>query len=174
MKNVTKPDPNPISIVFGSFLDHLGWDKMILVKTIFRHISDPKIEAVWDEKWSDDKKHSTIRRRLAPSTLLQFFSTVGTFWVPPEQLWHPKLISSFFTRFRSQTGSTRSTRALYRSQKRRSGSEIDEKISCRESRDNFLPNKLLSIPNGPLVVENECFPYWRKKFRRSPGVGPAL
>ena len=99
VKNVTKPDPNPISIVFGSFLDHLGWDKMILVKTIFRHISDPKIEAVWDEKWSDDKKHSTIRRRLAPSTLLQFFSTVGTFWVPPEQLWHPKWISSFFDLF---------------------------------------------------------------------------
>ena len=79
----------------------------------------------------------------------------------------------FLTRFRSQTGSTRSTRALYRSEKRRSGSEIDEKISSRDSRDNFLPNKLLSIPNGQLVVENESFPYRRIFFfRRSAGVGP--
>ena len=79
----------------------------------------------------------------------------------------------FLTRFRSQTGSTRSTRALYRSEKRRSGSEIDEKNSSRDSRDNFLPNKLLSIPNGQLVVENESFPYRKKKkILRSAGVGP--
>ena len=125
----------------------------IIFSTYFRsqtHISDPKSRLYETKKWSDVKKRSIIRRRLASSTLLQILSTIGTFWVLPEQPWHPK---RFLARFRSQTGSTRSTRALYRSTKRRSGSEIDKKIGSRESRDNFLPNKLLSIPNGQIVVE---------------------
>ena len=121
---VKKIDPKSIRIGLGTCRDHFGWDKMILRGNIFptyfrsqTHISDPKSRLYETKKWSDDKKHSTIQRRLAPSILLQFFSTVGTFWVPPEQLWHPKWISSFFDPFSIPKWKPRFIGVLYRSQK---------------------------------------------------------
>ena len=129
VKNVTKIDPKPIPIVLGSFLNNLGWDKTILVKTIFRHISDPKSGLYETKKWSDAQKRCIVRRRLASSTLLQILSTIGILWVLSEQLWHPK---RFLASFRSQNGKPWFTRALYRSIKRRSESEIDEKLALEK------------------------------------------
>ena len=103
---VKKIDLKSIRIGLGTCRDNFGWDKMILGTIIFStyfrsqtHISDPKSRLYETKKWSDVKKRSIIRRRLASSTLLQILSTIGTVWVLPERPRHPKW---FLTRFRSQ------------------------------------------------------------------------